>query len=85
MEGSVKDLAMLRLERAEEMLVAAKKNFELNELKLPTYIYIGKIKVECLNLVYTRPYMKSKLILRLWLALTKISLYKQTLTPSVTS
>ncbi len=53
MEGSVKDLAMLRLERAEEMLVAAKKNFELNELKLPTYIYIGKIKVECLNLVYT--------------------------------
>ena len=40
MEGSVKDLAMLRLERAEEMLVAAKKNFELNELKLPTYISV---------------------------------------------
>ena len=33
MEGSIKDLARIRLERAEEMLTAAKKNFEQNELK----------------------------------------------------
>ena len=33
MEGSLKDLAMIRLERAEEMLTAARKNFEVDELK----------------------------------------------------
>lgn len=33
MEGSIKDLARIRLERAEEMLTAAKKNFEQDELK----------------------------------------------------
>ncbi len=33
MEGSIKDLARLRLERAKEMLLAAKKNFESDELK----------------------------------------------------
>ena len=33
MEGSVKDLSDIRYERAEEMLVAAKKNYEQDELK----------------------------------------------------
>ena len=33
MEGSIKDLARLRLGRAKEMLLAAKKNFESDELK----------------------------------------------------
>ena len=33
MEGSLKDLALLRLERAEEMLTAAKKNYGQDELK----------------------------------------------------
>lgn len=33
MEGSLKDLAKIRLERAEEMLASARKNFEIDELK----------------------------------------------------
>ena len=33
MEGSIKDLARIRLEHAKEMLLAAKKNFESDELK----------------------------------------------------
>lgn len=33
MEGSLKDLAKIRLNRAEEMLTAAKKNLESDELK----------------------------------------------------
>ena len=33
MEGSLKDLALVRLERAEEMLTAAKKNYDQDELK----------------------------------------------------
>ena len=33
MEGSVKDLSDIRYERAEEMLVAVKKNYEQDELK----------------------------------------------------
>ena len=33
MGGSLKDLARIRLERAEEMLTAARKNFDSDELK----------------------------------------------------
>ena len=33
MEGSVKDLARLRMQKAEEMLVAARKNLEQEEYK----------------------------------------------------
>ena len=33
MEGSLKDLAKIRLERAEEMLASARKNFEIDGLK----------------------------------------------------
>ena len=37
MEGSLKDLAKIRLERAEEMLTAARKNFDSDELKTALY------------------------------------------------